>query len=168
MSFEMTEVGEPLSNEDIDSLERKLGVTLPADYKAFLRKNNGGRPNPPFFPIEGLENNPYGAIQVFLGDRSHISSNNIEWNSKTLSKRMPEHLFPIARTGMGDILCLSLRGSDKDAVYFWDHRNEQIPPSYDNLHLVAETFSKFLDSIHSRDLSADVAKVKGKLIKGPQ
>ena len=33
----------PQSDQDLQDLESRLQLTLPEDYKAFLRENNGGR-----------------------------------------------------------------------------------------------------------------------------
>ena len=62
----MTELGPPLSDADVEALEQQIGLRLPAVYKAFLLKYNGGRPSPSAFRIQGLANNPTGNIKVFL------------------------------------------------------------------------------------------------------
>ena len=45
----------------------RVTLTLPASYQSFLLRNNGGRPVPSAFPIEGFNNNPTGVIQAFFG-----------------------------------------------------------------------------------------------------
>ena len=167
MTFAMLEVGPPLTDARIATLERKLAVVLPADYRMFLKQYNGGRPDPRYFPIHGLDNNSFGGIQIFFELDCKIQSANIDWNYLTYMRRIPGNLFPIACDDGGNLICLSVGGSDKGAVYYWDHDNEHSPPSYDNVYLIAETFGEFLDSIHFEDLSAEVEKIKGKLIKGP-
>ncbi|MES2354414.1 MAG: SMI1/KNR4 family protein [Pseudomonadota bacterium] len=165
MTFAMKDVGRQLVEADIRKLERKLGLVLPEDYKVFLLKNNGGRPIPKFFPIEGFENNPQGQIQDFFGLDDPIESCRLEWNYKTFAERLPQHLFPIACEDGGSLICLSLSGSDKGAVYYWDLYGETQPPSYDNVYPIAETFKEFLDSLHSWDPLAGEEDVKGELIK---
>ena len=54
------------------------------------------------------------------------------------------------------MICLSLVGSDKGAVYYWDYYGEHKPPSYDNVYLIAGSFEGFLDSLHSYDPLAEV------------
>jgi hypothetical protein len=50
---QITEPGPSLTDSDIHALERKVGATLPEDYRAFLLRWNGGVPEPGHFPIEG-------------------------------------------------------------------------------------------------------------------
>jgi len=98
----MSDVGTMLTETDIVNLEAELGFTLPVEYRAFLRRYNGGRPVPSAFPIEGLEGNSFGAIQIFLRHRSRIESSNLLWTNQITEDRLPHRLLPIARTGCGD------------------------------------------------------------------
>ena len=41
----------PLSEERLQAFEKKLGVTLPPDYREFLKRYNGGKPEPGGFWI---------------------------------------------------------------------------------------------------------------------
>lgn len=72
--------------------------------------------------------------------------------------RIPQNVIPIAITGTGDVLCLSLHGPNKGSVYFWDHNNENGSPNNDNMYLIASSFPEFLESIHFRYLSAGIAR----------
>ena len=156
MAFTMSDKGRPLNDEDIRALEKTLAVNLPEDYKVFLKKNNGGCPDPQFFPIEGFENNPLGQVQVFFRIDGPIKSSRLDWNYQTFVGRIPDNLFPIACEDGGSLICLSLAGSDKGAVYYWDYYGEHKPPSYDNVYLIAGSFEGFLDSLHSYDPLAEV------------
>ena len=158
MAFKMLEVGSALTDGHLADLERKLGVILLDEYRSFLLRYNGGRPNPSFFPIHGFKDNAFGGIQLFLGVDVPIRSSNLDWMYRTYQGRIPQNIIPIAITGTGDVLGLSLYGSDKGHVYFWDHDNEHSPPTYENMYLIAPSFPEFLESIHFRDLSADIAR----------
>ena len=72
-----------------------------------------------------------------------------------MAGRIPENLFPIACEDGGSLICLSLSGSDKGAVYYWDYYGETQPPSYDNVYQIAGTFQGFLDSLHFYDPLAE-------------
>lgn len=141
-------MGRPLADEDIAELEKKLEVTLPEDYKVFLKQNNGGRPHPSYFPIIGFDKNPIGTIQVFFRIDGPIKSSKLDWNYQTFRGRIPDNLFPIACEDGGSLICISLTGSDKGAVYYWNYYGESQPPSYDNVYQIAGTFQDFLKSIH--------------------
>jgi len=155
MTFTMSDVGRPLSDVDIQTLEKRLGVSLPEDYKAFLKKNNGGRPIPKFFPILGFQNNPVGQVQDFFGIDDPVKSCNLDWNYDVMRGRMLGNLFPIACEDGGSLICLSLFGSDKGAVYYWNYYGEAHPPTYDNVYQIAGTFQGFLDSLHFYDPLAE-------------
>jgi SMI1 / KNR4 family (SUKH-1) len=165
--FEMLDVGPPLTDARIAKLERELGIKLPDGYRSFLSRYNGGHPKPAFFPIQGLDNNPFGSIHYFFGVDRLMQSNHIDWNYRTYAGRIPRELLPIAGDEGGNIICLSLRESNKDAVYYWDHDDEHSPPTYRNLYLIAQTFDRFLDSIHFEDISAEVAKSLGRPVQRP-
>src|SRR5262249_6098169 len=109
----MLDTGPPLTDARIDRLERELGIKLPEGYRSFLRRYNGGRPNPEFFPIQGLENNPFGGIHHFLGIDIPVESSCIDWNYRILKGRIPRELLPIAGDHMGNAICLSLRGPNE-------------------------------------------------------
>ena len=156
MAFTMADQGRSVNDEDIRTLEKNLAVNLPEDYKVFLKTNNGGCPDPQFFPIEGFENNPLGQVQVFFRIDGPIKSSRLDWNYQVMAGRIPENLFPIACEDGGSLICLSLAGPDRGAVYYWDYYGEHKPPSYDNVYLIAGSFEGFLDSLHSYDPLAEV------------
>lgn len=143
----MDECGPPLLPEDIRDLETRLRVALPEEFKEFLLKYNGGRPTPDAFPFEGLENNPYGAIQVFFRIGGPIESSTFDWNMHIMEGRLPAGLFPIACDGGGDLICLSLSGDDAGAVVFWDSFGEPKGPSYSDVYRIADSFTAFLDGL---------------------
>lgn len=162
MAFEMLDVGPPLTQADIAGLEAELRVALPEDYRAFLARYNGGRPKPSSFPIRGFTADEFG------GDVHYFYSlPDLVWHYKTLKGRIPSDLFPIAGDGSGNIICVSMTGLNRGAVYFWDHDKEYWPPGYDNAYFVAENFNKFLDSIYFEDLSEEIAKSLGKPVQRP-
>jgi SMI1-KNR4 cell-wall len=154
VTFEMLDVRPPVTEARINVLERELCITLPEGYKSFLLRYNGGRPKPDCFPIRGSDRNPFGAVHYFFDVDGPVEANNIDWNYRILNGRIPRELLPIAGDGSGNIICLSLGGTNEDAVYFWEHDDEHSPPTYDNLYLIAERFDKFLDSIYFEDISA--------------
>jgi hypothetical protein len=160
--FEMLDVGPPLTDARVATFERQLGIGLPKSYRSFLLRYNGGRPEPEFFPIHGYERDASGGVHYFFGLDDPIESSNIDWNYRMYLGRMPSELLPIAGDGSGNIICLSLTGANQEAVYFWDHDREYSPPGYDNVYFVAESFTKFLDSMYFEDLTEEIAKSLGK------
>jgi penicillin-insensitive murein DD-endopeptidase len=68
----------PITREELQSFARRYNLQLPKAYEEFLLRNNGGRPEPEMFPIEGLENNPFGGIQAFFGLNASIVTEDLE------------------------------------------------------------------------------------------
>jgi hypothetical protein len=143
-----SECGPPLKDRDIVAWEDAMGQALPPDYRDFLLEHNGGRPFPNAFPIEGLDNNPFVAIQVFFRiNGKDVESSNLDWNLQVFKDRLPENLLAIACDDGGDLICYSLFGKDVGAIVFWDRHQERDEPTYDNVYPIANSFPKFLEGI---------------------
>jgi hypothetical protein len=133
-------------------LERKLGVALPEQYRRFLLRHNGGSPVPAGFRIKN-EGAPYADSEVdaFLAvHEGKIASFEDFFDTyKVEEKRMPDRLVPIAYDPFGNVVCISVEGPDRGAVYFWDHEHEPDGPESDdsNVHPVADSFDEFLSSL---------------------
>ena len=147
MLEKMFDSARSLTEEDIQRLESDLGVTLPASYKAFLLRFNGGLPAPDTFPIEGMPKNPSGIVQEFFGVDCPIESSNLKWFYGVFKTDSPANLFPIACTPSGDVICVSLWGSDAGAVVLWDYYATPSPTSYANVYRVARTFDEFINGL---------------------
>ena len=51
MVIQVRESGPPLADDDLADLERRLGIALPAEYRAFLLAHNGGVPRAEWFRL---------------------------------------------------------------------------------------------------------------------
>lgn len=161
----MRDIGPQLTQEQVSMLEHNIGIPLPMDYRDFLLQFNGGRPIPSSFPIRGFDLASSGDIQRFFGITEDRAVPDIRWFIKTLGGRIPHGLLPVAGDGSGNIVCLSLSGPHIGAVYFWHHDAEQSPPTYSNVYPIADSFTDFLESIYSEDISAEIAKSIGSTSK---
>lgn len=146
MVKEIREVGRGLSEQDIVSLELKIGRLLPPEYKEFLFRNNGGRPVPMYFPIIGLFNNPVGQVLDFFGIDDPVESCRVDWNFAVYGDRVPNGMLPIATDGGGNLICISLDTKNLGAVYFWDHNQEMSMSSTNGLYEIAPNLRGFLES----------------------
>lgn len=79
MNYTMRVSAPSIDDKDIEDFEKSLKILLPDCYKEFLKKNNGGRPTPKYFPISGFKNNPVGQIQDFFSINDPIKSCRIDW-----------------------------------------------------------------------------------------
>ena len=131
---------------------------LPNAYKAFLLRNNGGRPWPKYFNIRGFQNNPHGQVQDFFGIDDAVKSCDLLWNRMTFREIIPKSFAPIACEDGGSLICIDTAGNEIDKVMYWDFRGQTKQPSYDNVYLIANTFEAFLAGLHYFDPLAEPQK----------
>ena len=154
MTPQMYDTEAPISDADLDALEERLRITLPAEYRAWLLKYNGGRPVPGTFQYKH-ETGPYtdGRIAWFFAVYDG-QFENFERKFQAFKRpqrspvRLPDDLVPIARDGFGNLICMAFDGPNKGKIYFRDHEEEGPHPSYDNCHLIADSFQEFIDRLH--------------------
>jgi hypothetical protein len=144
----MSAMGHRLTEQDLDRTERRIGKSIPAEYRAFLLKYNGGHPDPSGFSMRARENQTaIGSVKRFLGVDIPERTLNLDYAIETFSERMPTFLFPIARDPGGNVITIATEGPGKGKVYFWDHEYESEdgqPPTSHNLYQIARTFDDFL------------------------
>ena len=96
----------------IESVEHRLQITLPEDYKQFVLKYDGGYPN--HFKVDGK-------VEIFnnLISLDEKEYDNIYEILEDLQDRIGDQLIPFAEDGFGNLLCFDY-SADKNIV-FWDH-----------------------------------------------
>lgn len=139
----------PASPDLIDRLEQRIGRPLPASYRDYLLKQDGGR----------LTDNQEAVDTVFgLGEVPDWAS---MWEKlDVLKDRVPAWLLPVADDTYGNLFAVSLREQDLGTVWFWDHEEEAgegEPPSEDNIELKARDWQAFLDGLRPLDQTAQDA-----------
>lgn len=148
------ETAAPLSESEIDAVESRLGVKLPADYRKHLLAHNGGRPRPDGFDIAWDHDCPAAeewrtsCLGWFLavGDMKH--SNLYRYNAVTFKGRIPDDTLAIAHDAGGNLILLALAGIHAGKVLFWvrDYEAEAGEVfGYGNIGLIAENFRGFID-----------------------
>jgi uncharacterized protein (TIGR02996 family) len=158
-----------LTPADLDWVERRFQLTLPADYRAFLLNYNGGNPTPDHFRIPGRPYEPgyYEAVNNFCSVWSaaepEIDSDfdlvwrlvhldeyreaEPRWRGEPHRDLMIVGLLPPADL---DWLCLGCRGAALGQVYAvaaWQPDDNQ-----EDRALVAPSFAAFLDLLTDHDL----------------
>ncbi|MFH1877460.1 MAG: SMI1/KNR4 family protein [Candidatus Omnitrophota bacterium] len=106
---------EMITVEDIDILKKDRVSPVPGDYVKFLLRSNGGTPE-----TNILLAGEYGKVRVdeFFGIKLKNRANDIVRYMQIYRGRIPDGFIPVASTGCGNIICLSL---DKGEIYLWDH-----------------------------------------------
>lgn len=157
----------PLSEEEISTLEQRLGSTLPESYREFVSQfgRSAFHEYVDFTPLQPFHDSPAvkGHLGIFFGGESLTHrSYSINWNNAAYSGRLPSELLPIGGDGGGDLICLSIQGESRGKVYYWDHTNEPLDedqyredygvprPSeakWQNVTLIANTFDDFINRL---------------------
>lgn len=153
MVLQINNPGPPLTEADILALEGRLSLALPELYRRFLLDYNGGEPEPAEFQFKH-EHGPYtdSTVEYFFSVGGVPDNRSFDWNYnlyKVEEDRLPHNMVPIAHDPGGNLICISMAGIDAGAVFFWDHEAETEPPSYENLHLVADDFQEFLNGLYT-------------------
>lgn len=163
----MIQSGPTLDAGDISEMESKLGASLPASYRAFLLRHNGGTPEPAYYRDRKL--------RTF-----HVVDDRVEeyvnlWGDiDNMHDDLPAGVIPVAYDESGDRICLALTGENRGRVYLWNsdgqapavNWKELFPtlfpgdgddpyefrpddwPGHPDLKLIAEDFAGFLGSFH--------------------
>ena len=144
---------EPVSPEQLEGIERSLKCRLPAEYRSFLLRFNGGVPDPRFFPYTVIDEDEgarrqRGKIARFYTAAPADAPGAQVKSFLTLYQQMvpygfPDWLLPIAVVDDaldGGMLCIAVKGEEQGRIYYWPEQEI----GEDTLHHVADSFSSFL------------------------
>jgi hypothetical protein len=158
-----------MTDAEVEAVEAHLGVGFPEAYRDFLttygasafREYLDYRPFKDFPPE--LSSSGRGHFSLFYGSEDPAHEGYGLWRRmRFFSGRIPDSLIPIADNGMGDQICLGIRGNEAGKIYLWDLQNEPLdegayltdygeprPPEamFQNIHLIAESFGDFLNRL---------------------
>lgn len=127
--------------EDILIFETANSIKLPRDYRDFVLKFNGGKPDPNIVP------------DISLVDWIYVFSGGPDWvdffhNVKAFENRIPSWYFPFACDPFGNQFLMSLYKDNYGIIAFWNHEGEapkgQADQYFDNMIFVANSFTDFL------------------------
>ena len=136
----------PATQQGIEHFERGCGLVLPDVYKEFLLATNGGVPETPAFPVQGMADYSVGVMQVFFGIGARSPMPDLIEIYDFYADRIPHGIVPIADDGGGGYVCFDLRNG-KHRVVFWDRRHFWGTGEWRerDLYHVAESFAEFLE-----------------------
>ena len=157
MVVRYTATGPRLAEADLAGVEAALGVSLPAEYRAFLLERNGGAPKPNVLSLGG-------------GDEASV-----EWFYSIGTKRperdlvrmtahfrdelgLPKRFLPVALAEPDDLLLLTVGGKSAGRVSLWSIIEEGFDAS--RVRTVAKTFGDLLRALESPKRPPDAARRK--------
>ena len=107
----------PASDEEIDGLEKRVGLKFPEGLRRLFREANGGRPDPYTYRDEDNDTVVSECLALRPGEGS------VEWTYDLLvsSKLLvPRHFFPFAVDSGGDTYFVDC-SSPEGMVYLYVH-----------------------------------------------
>lgn len=143
MTIKIVKRGPVLKELVLARLEKRLGQRLPAGYREFMLKFNGGEPESNSFSVAAIGE---AGINVFFSIRGRATDGDLETEIETTKGRMPSTLIPIADAEGGNLLCLCMDQRENGSIYYWDHEeetHEDEGPTRSNLYKIADSFGDF-------------------------
>lgn len=153
-----------ISESDIKGLEKRNGITLPTDYRAFLLQTNGGRIRGSAGESLCIEPKWSGQPWARHYDRvlvgvfySIVDDVNLafSWDGLSAEEKRDRYVFPYPQDAVPighntgpDQFLLGVSGANRGKVFFW--AMDQVPveddaiPDYGNVGWVADSFADFL------------------------
>lgn len=165
MAIEIIKPNSRVGLADIQAFEVLFGEKLPEDYKSFLCKFNGGKPESNEFDISGMGRS--GGVSNFFGLLESRRPGDLLYEQQPLRDRVPAKYLVIGNAAGGNSICVSLRQDTFGQVFFWDHEleaDEGEPPSFDNLFKIGDSFVVFFEGLKKFNPS-DVKLKHGQVVK---
>ncbi len=132
--------------EDLDRIEKKFHVKLPAEVREHCLSYNGGYPERSVFTDQ---NGDEYFVDLFIPVRDGRERP----MEKTLGLlradegTIPDRLIPFAEEDGGNLFCFSVRESDFGAVYYYDHEFEYGEDPEEHIAYLAESITVFINSL---------------------
>ena len=146
-----------LEESDLLAFERKVGTTLPIDYRDFLLTHNGGEPSKNHLPYQDHRDRVREFVIwrfLSLGGKAENDLRKQDCTNKDSEVRLPKHLLPIAGGDRNDYVCLAVTGKDRGKIFVAciDWENPQWDGegilSEEGIYPVAESFHQLLACLH--------------------
>jgi len=135
-----------LSEDQISSCEKRMGITLPSEYKAFLRLHNGGRPTPNQAVIPKI-NEPV-LVDILYGIASTRQPADIDTEFQEIREAVGEGFLPIGHDPGGNYFLLAISGGVVESIYYWDAcRAFAASNETENTYFVAKGIEELLSSL---------------------
>ena len=145
--------GVPLEESDVVAFEQELGSPLPADYREFLLRRNGGRFDPPVsFPLPTEDYSDHMVLFNVYGLLRPPDENfdDLRQKLEVHSGRIPRGTLPIGDDG-DNLLLLDLEGDRRGKLYLWIRDDEMFKQPEDNRIPAASSFTEMALSTRPYD-----------------
>ncbi len=135
-----------LTEERLIDFEKRLGTSLPSDYRNFVLQYNGGVPEPAGFWVK--ENSFGDEVYLFYGLHNGPMWFSIDFSIGDEQYGIPKGLIAIGEDGGGNFICLGIEEGNKGDIFFLDHEIHPYdnPNSLDGITKLANSFSEFISN----------------------
>lgn len=122
MAIGFRAAGPPADVGGLSATEREIGLALPAEYRSFLQKRNGG-----FLETSGFFDENTVVEEIFsAGPTSVRNLDQVEvmygrYAGPESDQGLSPLLIPAGADPLGNLICVSADEADAGTVYFWDH-----------------------------------------------
>ena len=144
----------PPSEDSLSRFEREhIGVSLPDDYRDFLKTYNGCQFKTviAYRSLESLyreRNATEGIVGSFYGLFGDGRSHDILYALDCFKRDLPKGCIPIADNIFGDQICIATIGTQRGEIHFWDHDLDSSAGTIANLPLIARSLDDFVNSFY--------------------
>lgn len=153
MTLELERTGPPLSAQDLEEFEERVGVTLPDEYRQFLLTVNGGWATTDFHhPLTA--DGDFG-IDCLYGIGIEDEYRSMERSLEAYEGRYPSEFLPVGEDPGGNLVLIQWRGDDVGSIHFWDHEeeaDEDEPATHRNLTRISDGFAAYLEELEPYEL----------------
>ena len=134
------------NKEDLDRIEQKFHVKIPAEVREHCLAYNGGYPEKPVFTDK---NGDEYSVDLFIPVRDG-RKRPMEETLRLLRADdgvIPDWLIPFAEEDGGNLFCFSVRESDFGAIYYYNHEFEYGEDPEEHVTCLAESITVFINSM---------------------
>jgi hypothetical protein len=143
------ERGPEVTESDVDAFEKRFGVVLPRDYRAFLLEVNGGRTAKSHREFEG------GILNELLSlNDSNESCDLAAWNERVREDLKTPDLIIVGGDDGGGRILLAVNGGHAGEIWFqvhderpWDANPRVLWHDRRDFRKLADSFAAFMSSL---------------------
>ncbi len=158
MSVNILYSGPKITEAQLGDFEQQRQITLPADYRKFLLRTNGGVPVPNVFRVKWGEYDAYAHVGRFLGLDYPAALYSFEWNTR-VQERISPKFFILSKdySTFFHLVCIVISGHELGKVYYLpqydgkedlsDEEYSQYETDYPTSYFVADSFTRFLEQL---------------------
>lgn len=135
--------------EDLERIEQKFQVKIPAAVREHYLAYNGGYPEKPVFTDKSGNAYIVGWFIPVCGEKKL----SVEKMLRLLreDEAIPNWLIPFADDAGGNLFCFSVREEDYGAIYYYDHEFEYGENPEEYVTYLAETITIFINSLAAEE-----------------